>query len=255
MKPIKQSFPWGAFCRGSVTPEQLVKTAKETGYASIEMLKEENYKLVKDAGLDIAIVGGHGTLRDGLNNPDNHDRIEKELRASIDRAVAWGIPSLIVFSGNRNGIGDIEGARNCAAGLKRVVGYAEEKKVTLCMELLNSKVNHPDYQCDHTNWGVMMCDLVGSERVKLLFDIYHMQIMEGDLIRNIETYIDYIGHFHTAGNPGRKDMDDQQEIYYPAIARKIASLDYDGYVGHELSPKGDPLEAMKASYAVWDVTG
>ena len=253
MKPIKQSFPWGVFCRGGVTPEQLVAEAKKVGYKSIEMLPEEHFQLVKDAGLDIAIISGHKSLQDGLNKWDNHDRIEQELRDSIDKAVHWGIPSLICFSGNRNGLGDIEGARICAAGLKRVIGYAEEKGVNLCMELLNSKVNHPDYQCDHTNWGVMMCDLVGSPRAKLLFDIYHMQIMEGDLIRNIETYFDYIAHFHTAGNPGRRDMDEEQEIYYPALARKIASLDYDGFVGHEFTPKGDPLEAIRAAYEVWNV--
>lgn len=254
MKPIKQSFPWGVFCRGGVTPEQVVAEAVKVGYKSIEMLPEEHFQLVKDAGLDIAIISGHKSLPDGLNKPANHDRIEQELRDNIDKAVKWGIPSLICFSGNREGTGDIEGARICAAGLKRVIGDAEEKGVNLAMELLNSKVNHKDYQCDRTPWGVMMCDLVGSPRAKLLYDIYHMQIMEGDVIRTIQTYGDYFAHYHTAGNPGRRDMDEEQELYYPAIARAVANRDdYEGFVGHEFSPKGDPLEAMRAAYEVWNV--
>ncbi|MFQ6097700.1 MAG: hydroxypyruvate isomerase family protein [Armatimonadota bacterium] len=172
---------------------------------------------------------------------------------AISITAANNIPSLICFSGNREGLDDLQGLRNCAACLKRVAGYAEDKGVTLCTELLNSKVNHPDYQCDHTAWGVVLCELVGSPNVKLLYDIYHMQIMEGDIIRTIQNNIEHIGHFHTAGNPGRHDMDDEQELYYPAIARAIANLDYDGFVGHEFSPKGDKMQAMKAAYEVWNV--
>ena len=137
--------------------------------------------------------------------------------------------------------------------MSRIAPYAEEKGVTLTMELLNSRVSHPGYQCDHTEWGVHMCKLVGSPRVKLLYDIFHMQIMEGDLIRTIQNNIQYIAHFHTAGNPGRNDLDDQQEIYYPAIARAVAALDYDGFVTHEFGPKGDNVAAVEQAFAAWTV--
>ena len=253
MKPIKQSFTWWAFMHGDENPRKVLEAAKAMGYASAEMMPEKHFDLVHEVGLEIAIIGGHASLTDGLNKRSNHDRIESELRENIDKAAAHKIPSLICFSGNRGGLGDIEGAKICADGLKRVAGYAEKKGINLCVELLNSKVDHIDYQCDRTNWGVLLCDLVGSPRVKLLYDIYHMQIMEGDIIRTIRDNIDYIGHFHTAGNPGRHDMDEDQELYYPAIARAVADLDYDGFVGHEFSPKGDRLQALRAAYEAWHV--
>jgi hydroxypyruvate isomerase len=150
-------------------------------------------------------------------------------------------------------LSDEEGAVNTAEGLKRVAGVAEQKGVTLILELLNSKVDHKDYQCDHTAWGVQVVRAVNSPRVKLLYDIYHMQIMEGDIIRTIRDNINYIGHFHTAGNPGRHDMDDTQELNYPPIMRAIAATNYDGYVGHEFIPKGDPMEAIRVTYQMCDV--
>jgi hydroxypyruvate isomerase len=201
----------------------------------------------------VAITGGHRSLTDGLNKRSNHGRIEQELLEKMDVAAENDIPSLICFSGNREGLSDEEGIEIVAEGLSRVAKAAEEKGVTLCMELLNSKVNHPDYQCDHTDWGVEVCKRVNSPRVKLLYDIYHMQIMEGDLIRTITDNIQYIGHFHTAGNPGRRDMDEEQEIYYPAVMRAIADSGYDMYVGHEFVPKGDPIEAMRTAFKLCDV--
>ncbi|GIX07639.1 MAG: hydroxypyruvate isomerase [Candidatus Poribacteria bacterium] len=253
MGRIRQSICYGCFVRNGVTLEQVIEKAVALGYQSIEMAPRNAWGKIKDAGLEIAIVGGHGTLTNGLNKRENHDRIENELKANIDTAVEWGIPSLIAFSGNRDGLPDDEGIEICAEGLARVVPYAEEKGVTICMELLNSKVNHPDYQCDHTAWGVELCRRVNSPRFKLLYDIYHMQIMEGDLIRTITENIHYIGHFHTAGNPGRRDLDDAQEIYYPAVMRAIAGTDYDGFVGHEFVPKEDPLAAMEAAFRTCDV--
>jgi hydroxypyruvate isomerase len=203
--------------------------------------------------MTLAIVGGHGTLREGMNNKDNHERIVGELSEKIRFAADNGIPSLVCFSGDRKGLDDYTGLHNSAECMKQVAELAEEKGVNLCMELLNSKVNHPDYQCDHTLWGVTMCKLVGSPRVKLLYDIYHMQIMEGDLVRTIQTYGEYFGHYHTAGNPGRKDLDDEQEIWYPAVMRAIADSGYQGFVGHEYSPKGDPVESLKQAFGVCDV--
>jgi hydroxypyruvate isomerase len=196
---------------------------------------------------------GHGALPDGLNKYENHDRIEAELKESIDVAAECDVPGLICFSGNRNdGQSDYEGMIACARGLRRIAPYAEEKGVNLNVELLNSKVNHPGYQCDHTDWGLALCEMVDSPRVKLLYDIYHMQIMEGDIIRNISKGIDRIGHFHTAGNPGRNDMDDTQEMNYRGICKAIADTGYDLYVGHEFSPKGDPVDALKETFEICD---
>ncbi len=249
MSRIKQSVCFGPFVR-QTTPEALIKAAAELGFASVEMLPEEHWGKVKAEGLEIAIVSGHRSLQDGLNKRENHQRIANELSESIRKAAKWGIPSLIVFSGNRQGLSDEEGIVICAEGIRRVIKLAEDEGVTLCMELLNSKVNHPDYQCDRTAWGVALCQAVDSPRFKLLYDIYHMQIMEGDLIRTIRENIQYIGHFHTAGNPGRQDLDDQQEINYPAVMRAIAETGYSGFVGHEFRPKGDWLETLRATYAV-----
>ena len=253
MSTIRQSICFGCFNRGNLTPESLIRESARMGYASVEMLPEEHWNQVRDAGMDIAIVVGHASLPDGLNKRENHDRIEDELLANMDQAVAYGIPGLICFSGNREGKSDDEGRDNCIEGLLRVAKAAEEKGVTLCMELLNSKVNHPDYQCDFTDWGVSICEGVGSPRVKLLYDIYHMQIMEGDLIRTIRDNIAHIGHFHTAGNPGRNDLDETQEIYYPPVMRAIAETGYAGFVGHEFVPLGDPLAAMQAAYDTCNV--
>lgn len=252
MGRIKQSIAWWCFAR-RVEPMELIKKAAQIGYASIEMLPREYWDAVLDHGMKIAIIGGHGTLTDGLNRRENHNRIEEELSRNIELAAEYGIPSLICFSGNRRGLPDDEGIQITAEGLRRVTKMAEEKGVQLCLELLNSKVNHPDYQCDHTWWGVEVCKAVNSPAVKLLYDIYHMQIMEGDLIRTIKENIDYIGHFHTAGNPGRHDLDDEQEINYRAVMKAIAETNYTGFVGHEFTPKGDPIEALERTFSLCDV--
>jgi hydroxypyruvate isomerase len=240
---------WGtldAFCR----------TIAEIGFKALEVFNVPNLPEIaataKRHGLVVASMTGHASLPDGLNKYENHDRIEAELRQAIDTAAEFGIPGLICFSGNRNpGQSDLEGMIACAHGLRRIVPYAESKGVNLNMELLNSKVNHPGYQCDHTEWGVALCEMVNSPRFKLLFDIYHMQIMEGDLIRTIQKNIQWIGHFHTAGNPGRHDLDDDQELNYTGICRAIDATGYDLYVGHEFTPKGDDrLAALRHAYKV-----
>ncbi len=228
----------------------------EIGYAAIELMRagDEVASIVATAhkhGLAVASMVGHDSLPDGLNKVENHDRIEAELRRNIDVAADQGIGGLICFSGNRNpGQSDYEGLVASAQGLRRVAGYAEAKGVNLNVELLNSKVNHPGYQCDHTDWGVALCEMVGSPRVRLLYDIYHMQIMEGDLIRTIRKSIAHIGHFHTAGNPGRNDLDDTQELNYTGICRAIDETEYDLYVGHEFTPLGDRLAAARHAFRV-----
>ena len=252
MSKIKQSLAWWAIAN-KLGADKLIAESKRIGYAGVEMAPQDLWPQIMDGGLKIITMGGHQSLSDGLNRRENHDRIEKEIEANLARAVKWQIPALIVFSGNRNGLPDAAGIEHTAEGLQRVAKAAEQAGVTLVLELLNSKVNHPDYQCDHTAWGVDVCKLVNSPRVKLLYDIYHMQIMEGDVIRTLRDNIDYIGHFHTAGNPGRNELDENQELYYPAICRAIAKTDYDGYVGQEFTPLGDPVAALEQAYKACDV--
>ncbi len=254
---IKQSFCYPLFL-DTEKPDvnELFQRAAATGYKAAELWKrpddfEEIVATAHKHGLVVASMLGHGTLPDGLNNPENHDRIEAELIESIDIAVKNQVPGLIAFSGNRlDGQSDYEGAIECAKGLRRVSAYAEKNNVNINMELLNSKVNHLGYQCDHSDWGAAMCEMVNSPRVKLLFDIYHMQIMEGDIIHNIQKILPYIGHFHTAGNPGRNDMNDTQEINYVGICKAIAATDYDLYLGHEFFTKGDRTDALQEAFDI-----
>ncbi len=256
---VRQSFCIPCFdSTGAVPRRDLFAAAKRIGYAATEFWFRGDLDdwegVIEDAlsaGLTVASICGHRSIEEGLNDPANHERIESELRESIDIAARCGIPGLITFSGNRRrDQSDYEGMVECARGLRRIVGYAEEKQVNLNMELLSSRHNHPGYQCDHTEWGVALCEMVGSPRARLLYDIYHMQIMEGDLIHRIRQYHGRIGHFHTAGNPGRQDMDDTQELSYRGICAAIDAVGYEYYVGHEFTPKGDPIEALENAYRV-----
>jgi hydroxypyruvate isomerase len=255
---IKQSICYPIFKLGDLSLADLIGIAAGTGYVAVEMWErgddfEEVVELAHRHNLVVASMVGHASLPDGLNVRANHDRIEEELRTSIDIAAKHGIPGLICFSGNRQPFQtELEAIEAVADGFRRIAPYAEEKGVNLNMELLNSKVNHPGYQCDHTAWGVAVCERVNSPRVKLLYDIYHMQIMEGDIIRTVRQNIKWIGHFHTAGNPGRNDMDDTQELNYAGICKAIAATGYDLYVGHEFVPKGDTVEALRRTFELCD---
>jgi len=249
MGRIKHSAAWWCYVRGEMTPERFVRTAAEIGYDAVELVDPSYWQLVKDHGLAIASIGGHATLVDGLNKRENHARIATELHGNIAQAARWGIPNLIAFSGNRNGLSDDKGAEITAEGLRLVARAAEDAGITLVLELLNSKVDHKDYQCDHTEWGVRVIQMVDSPRVKLLYDIYHMQIMEGDIIRTIRDSHAHFGHYHTAGNPGRHEIDDTQELNYPAIIRAIEATGYDGYLGQEFIPTGDPVAALRDALA------
>ena len=252
--PMKQSFCSPCFTSKTIDFDAVCAAAAKIGFSAVEWWRRDGtfpelVATAKKHGLVVASMCGHASISSGLNDPAQHDRIEAELRESIALAAQHGIPNLICFSGERrDGQSDTEAIDVCAAGLKRVMPLAEEAGINLNMELLNSKVDHPGYQCDHTAWGVAVCKAVGSPRAKLLYDIYHMQIMEGDVIRTIREHIEHIGHFHTAGNPGRHDLDDQQELRYPAICRAIRETGYDGYLAHEFSPKGDRLAALKAAF-------
>jgi hydroxypyruvate isomerase len=255
---IQQSICYPLFMPKTMSLSDLVQIAAEIGYKAIELWArppefEEIVELAKRHGLVVASMSGHASLPDGLNKRTNHERIEEELRVAIDLAAQHGIPGVICFSGNRQPHqSEQEAIIATADGLARIAPYAEEKGVNLNLELLNSKIDHPGYQCDHTAWGAAVCERVNSRRVKLLFDIYHMQIMEGDVIRAIREHIKWIGHFHTAGVPGRNDLDDSQELNYRGICRAIAATPYDLYLGHEFRPKGDPIEALAATFAVCD---
>jgi len=251
---IKQSVSWWCVDNRGVSTSDLLRAVKAIGYSGVELIAAEHFSLVRDLGLTIAAHTAQSGIDSGFNDPSQHDRLEREILASLDLATKYEIPNLIVFSGNRQeGVSEGEAAEHTAAGLRRVTKAAEEAGITLIVELLNSKVDHKGYQCDTSTWGIEVCKLVDSPRVKLLYDIYHMQIMEGDLIRTIETNHTYFGHYHTGGVPGRHDLDDTQEIYYPAVVRAIAATGYDGYLGHEFIPKGDPVAALEQAYRVCDV--
>lgn len=243
------------WCYNSIPLEDLCKAANEIGLASIELTGPEEWPILKKYGLTSAMPWGAGKgIVDGFNNPALHDELVKSYTEVIPKAAAAGLTQIICFSGNRKGLDDEKGIENCAVGLKRLMAVAEKHKVTMVMELLNSKVNHPDYQCDHTAWGAALCDKVGSDRFKLLYDIYHMQIMEGDVIATIKKYQKYISHYHTGGVPGRNEIDDTQELNYPAIMKAILETGYKGFVAQEFIPKReDKIASLKQGVHICDV--
>lgn len=245
---IRQSFSYWCVANRGLEPEALLAGAAKIGYTAVDLIDESLWPLVKKSGLELAAVDGHGTIDDGLNREENFARIEQELRTRLAKAREWKASALICFSGQRRGLSDEAGLEQCAKSLKRLAPMAEDAGVTFVVELLNSKVDHRDYQCDHTAWGIELCKRVGSPAVKLLNDLYHMQIMEGDLIRTIREGHEFFGHYHTAGNPSRGQPDETQEIYYPAVYRAIKETGYAGYIAHEFIPKGDPLAALEKAY-------
>ncbi len=232
--------------------EQAAPLCARLGLKGIDLLEPDAFPVLKQHGLLCTMVRTH-RLTHGLNRRENHAECLDAVRRAIEAAAEAGFPNVITFPGNREGMGDDEGAKNCVEGLKQVAGLAEKKKVTICIELLNSKVNHKDYMADHTAWGVEVCKAVGSERVKLLYDIYHMQVQEGDIIATIRKYKEFIGHYHTAGVPGRHEIDENQELNYPAIMRAIVETGFAGYVAHEYGPTRDPVESLKQAIRTCDV--
>jgi hydroxypyruvate isomerase len=249
MTQFKQAF--AHWCFRDLTDAQ-TKQIYDIGITGVEMPPVEDYAKWLDRGFTIATIAGHQTLRDGLNKTENHSRIADELRANLDTAQRLGIPNLICFSGDREGKTDQEGIANTIEGLRMVAKDAENAGVTLVMELLNSK-DHTDYQCDRTAWGVEVIKAVDSPRVKLLYDVYHMQRMEGEIIQNIRDNAEHFAHYHTAGNPGRNDLNAEQEIYYPAVARAIAKTNFSGWVGHEFTTSNNPVEALREAFETCSV--
>jgi len=242
------------WCYRDISLENLAKAGAEIGLKGIDLLNDPNdWPVVKKYGLIPTMVSGAGTIPDACNRKDLHDKLEKEFQTNIPRAAENGVPNVITFSGNRKGMSDGEGLENTVAILNRVKGVAEKHNVTICIELLNSKVNHKDYMFDHTAWGVEVIKRVNSPRVKILYDIYHAQIMEGDIIRTIRENFQHIAHFHTGGNPGRNELDDTQELNWRTIAKTIADLNFQGYIAHEFVPKRDPLTSLREAVLLCDV--
>jgi hydroxypyruvate isomerase len=221
---------------------------------AIDLLEPADWPVVRDHGLVCSMgYGGGGTIREGLNNRANHDRIVENLIAAMPNAAALGVPNLITFFGNRQGRSDREAIDNCVAGLDRLKAAAEQHGVTVCVELLNSKVDHADYHGDRTQFGVDVVAAVNSPRIKLLYDIYHMQIMEGDVIRTIRQHHAHIAHYHTGGVPGRHELDDTQELQWPAICRAIVETGFTGYLAHEFVPVRDPMTSLREAVVLCDV--
>jgi hydroxypyruvate isomerase len=247
---MRQGFSYWCF-ENLIDPRDLFERAGKIGFAAVELLPERLFAAAQDSGLQISAINGHTTIENGLNERQNHDRIELEILANLKLAQTWKIPNLICFSGNKRELDFATGVQITAEGLTRVAKHAENAGVNLILELLNSKVDHPDYQCDNTAFGLRVCDQVNSSRVKLLYDIYHMQIMEGDIIRTIQNHHPSFAHYHTAGNPGRNELDAHQELNYAAIAKAISSTGFDGFVTHEFVPKHDPIAGLESAFRIF----
>ena len=249
---IRQSV--SRWCYEKIPLEELCEKGAAIGLKAIDLLNEDEWDVPRRYGLVCSMgYGGGGEIRSGMNRVENHGKIEEAFRKSIPRAAKLGVANVITFSGNRGGMSDEEGTKNTIAGLNRVKKIAEDHGVTICMELLNSKADHKDYMCDHTEWGVRVMEAVNSPRVKLLYDIYHMQIMEGDLIRTINENIEWLGHFHTGGVPGRHELDNTQEVNWVGVMRAIAGAKYTGYVAHEFIPAREPMRSLQEAVELCDV--
>jgi hydroxypyruvate isomerase len=243
------------WCYKQIPLDELCRAGKEMGLQAIDLLEVKDFPTIEKYGLICAMISGvPGGIPEGLNRTENHDKIAEFFERTIPVAAERKYPNIICFSGNRRGMSDEQGLENCATGLKRIVPLAEKHGVNVCMELLNSKRNHKDYMCDHSVWGVELCKRVGSERFKLLYDIYHMQIMEGDVIATIQENHQYIAHYHTGGVPGRGEIDDTQELYYPAVMRAITGTGFKGFVAQEFVPKRpDALASLRQGVQICDV--
>ena len=252
---IKQSVL--SWCFEPMSIETLARHAAAIGLSAIENVEPKDWGILKRYGLVCAMTVGHGFV-DGMNHQENHPQCVAKLKACIDANAEAGFPNVITFTGMRRGMPDDVGLENTVLGLKQVIGHAERKQVNLCLEMLNTRVDaemkgHPDYMCDTIEFAAEVCRRIASERMKILFDVYHVQIMEGDIITRIRQYHPFIGHYHVAGVPGRNEIDDTQEINYPPILREIVATGYTGYVGQEFLPTRDPIESLRQAVKICDV--
>ncbi|SDM82351.1 hydroxypyruvate isomerase family protein [Kriegella aquimaris] len=243
------------WCYKDIPMEDFLKNLNELGIKAMDLTGPEDWPLMKKYGIHSSMCWGAGFgIEKGWNDLSLHEELIADYTQMIPKVAEAGFTNLICFSGNRNGMDDAIGLKNCAEGLKKIMPVAEKHGVVVQMELLNSKVNHPDYMCDKSDWGVELCKQIGSENFKLLYDIYHMQIMEGDIIRNIQDFNQYFGHYHTGGNPGRHEIDETQELFYPAIMQAILKTGYKGYVAQEFVPSwDDQIAALKQGVTICDV--
>jgi len=249
---VKQSV--SRWCYKQIPLDDLCAAAAQMGLKAVDLLKPDEYEVPARYGLVCSMAYAEGgEIGSALNRVENHARIEEGFRKYIPLAAKAGVPNVITFSGLRAGMSDDEGAKNAIIGLNRVKKIGEDHGVTICMELLNSKVDHKDYMCDHTAWGVRVVEEVNSPRVKLLYDIYHMQIMEGDLVRTIQQNIQWLAHFHTGGVPGRHELDGTQEVQWDGVMRGIVAANFQGYVAHEFVPTRDPLTSLRQAVDLCDV--
>ena len=249
---LKQSV--SRWCYGKIPMPEFCKAVASMGLTAIDLLEEKEWAVVRDHGLICSMgYAGGGTIPDGLNVRANHDAIVKNFEEKIPIAAKLQVPNVITFFGNRRGMPDAEAITNCIDGLNRVKKIGEDHNVTICVELLNSKVDHKDYQGDHTAFGVQVVKAVASPRVKLLYDAYHMQIMEGDLIRTLRENKEYIAHVHTGGVPGRHELDETQEVTWRAVATALADMGFQGYMAHEFVPTRDPLTSLREAVTLCDV--
>jgi hydroxypyruvate isomerase len=242
------------WCYKQIPLDDLCVAGAEMGLKGIDLLQPDEYDVPRRHGLICSMgYADGGNIDKGLNRIENHDAIEAGLRKNVPLAAKAGVPNVITFSGLRGGMADWEGARNSIIGLRRLRSLMEDNGVTLCVELLNSKKDHKDYMCDHTDWGVAVVGEIGSKNIKLLYDIYHMQIMEGDVIATIQANHQWIGHFHTGGVPGRHELDDTQEVNWAGVMHGIAATGFTGYVAHEFNPTKDPLTSLRQAVDLCDV--
>lgn len=247
------------WCYGFVTLEELCKEVKEIGFGAVDLIGPKDWPILQKYGLfsSMCYIGGKVSLTEGFNRPEFHEQLIKDYTETIPLMAKAGYKNLICFSGSRGGMDDETGIKNCVKGLQKILPLAEKHGVILQMELLNSKVDHKDYMCDRTAWGVALCKATGSENFKLLYDIYHMQIDEGDVIRTIRDNHQYIGHYHTGGVPGRHEINESQELYYPAIMQAIIDTGFKDYVAQEFIPTGketkDKMASLKQAIKICDV--
>jgi hydroxypyruvate isomerase len=246
------------WCYSRISLEDFCKAGKEIGLVAVDLIDPKDFAVLKKHGLACSLVSnptidGLGGITKAFNRVEHHDKLLQAYEGYIKATAEAGYERLICFSGNRDGLDDEKGLENCAIGLKRLLPIAEKHKVTLIMELLNSKRSHKDYQCDHTSWGVELTKRLSSERFKLLYDIFHMQIMDGDVCDTIRENHQYFDHYHTGGVPGRAEIDESQELYYPRIMQAIVDTGFKGYVAQEFVPKRDPLTSLKQAIQICDV--
>jgi hydroxypyruvate isomerase len=244
--PIKQSF--ARWCFGKIELRDLCAMAKRIGFDGIDLVDPKEWPILREHGLVCSLAPSHSLVK-GLNDPANHAECERLLRDAIQESAAGGCPNVVCFSGNRGVISDEQGILHAAEALKRVAPLAESENVTVCLEMLNSK-DHVGYMADRTQWGVRVCEMVNSSRVKLLYDVYHMQRMEGDLVDTLRGNARWIGHIHTAGVPGRHELDESQEVHYPAVLSALRELEYAGWIGHEFLPRGDAEQGLRHAFGL-----